>query len=120
MGISKTLTSVAAAMIRKVLTENVSVILLVSMLWGNTTDEWVNIAQNDNPGIIGDECEWYPFQSLNSVPHYLLEIQTTPPLGYRVLTSAHESILYIPMNRVSEILKSVIDEIVTAHVHKSW
>jgi len=43
MGLGKTFTSVAAAMICKLLTEKVVMGLPLSILWGNTLDEWVNM-----------------------------------------------------------------------------
>jgi hypothetical protein len=55
MGLAKTFTSVAAAMICKLLTEKVVMELPLSVLWGNTLEEWVNLPQNDVPGIIDDE-----------------------------------------------------------------
>jgi len=68
MGLGKTFTSVAAAMLCKLLTENVVMGLPLSILWGNTLQEWVILADNDFPGIVGEEREWYPLQRLNSVP----------------------------------------------------
>jgi len=53
MGLGNTFTSVAAAMICKLLTEKVVMWLPLLNLWGNTLDEWVNMVQNDFPGIIG-------------------------------------------------------------------
>jgi len=50
MGLGKTFTSVAAAMICKLLTENSVMGLPLSIFWGNTLDEWVNMVQNDFPG----------------------------------------------------------------------
>jgi len=90
MGLRKTFTSVAAAMICKLLTEKVVMGLPLFILWGNTFEEWVILADNDFPGIVGEEREWYPLQRLNSVPRRLLEIQTTPPHGHPALISAHE------------------------------
>jgi hypothetical protein len=77
MGLGKTFTSVAAAMLCKFVTEEVFMGLPLSILWGNTLEEWVILAHNNFPGIIGEEREWYPVQRLNSVPRCLLEIQTT-------------------------------------------
>jgi len=47
MGLGKTFASVAADMIFKLLIEQVVVRLLLSTLWGNTLDKWVNMVQND-------------------------------------------------------------------------
>ena len=74
MGLGKTFTSVASAMLCKVVTEKVVMGLPLSILWGNTLEEWVILAHNDVPGIVSVEREWYPLQSLNSVPRRLLEI----------------------------------------------
>jgi len=97
MGLGKTFTSVAAAMICKLLTEKVVMGLPLSILWGNTLDEWVDMVQNGFPGIIGEERAWYPLRRHNSVPRRLIEIQKTPPQGHPVLTSAVEPILvFVP------------------------
>jgi len=74
MDYSKTFTSVAAAMICKLLTEKVVMGLPLSILWGNTLDKWVNMAQNNFPRIISDKWEWYPLWRQNSVPCHLSEI----------------------------------------------
>jgi len=110
MGLGKTFTSVAAAMHCKLLTENVVMGLPLSIVRGNTPDEWVILADNDLPGIVGEEREWYPLQRLNSVPCGLLEIQTTPPHGHSALISAHEPLLVVTMPGVAETFKTVIDE----------
>jgi hypothetical protein len=110
MGLGKTFTSVAAAMLCKLVTEKVVMGLALSILWGNTLEEWVILAHNDFPGIVGEEREWYPLQRLNSMPRRLLEIQTTPPYGHPALLSAHEPILVVLMPRVAETFKNVIDE----------
>jgi len=60
MGFGKTFTSVAAAMICKLMAEKVVMGLPLSILWGNTHEEWVDLAQNDFPRIISDKWEWYP------------------------------------------------------------
>jgi len=75
MGLGKTFTSVAAAMLCKLVTEKVVMGLPLSILWGNTVEEWVNLAQNNIPGISGDEREWYPLRRHNSAPRRQLEIQ---------------------------------------------
>jgi len=88
MGLGKTFTSVAAAMVCKLVPEKVVMGLPLSILWGNTLEEWVILAHNDFPGIVGEEREWYLLQRLNSVPRHLLEIQSTPPHGDPALISA--------------------------------
>jgi len=55
MGLGKTFTSVAAAMLCKLLTEKVVMGLPLSILCGNTLDEWVSLADNDFPGIVGED-----------------------------------------------------------------
>jgi len=57
MGLGKTFTLVAAAMLIKLVTENVVMGLPLSILWGNTLEEWVILADNDNPGIVSEERE---------------------------------------------------------------
>ena len=79
MGLGNTFTSAAAAMLCKLVTEKVVMGLPLSILWGNTLEEWMILAQNDFPGIVGKEWEWYPLLGLNSVPCRLLQIQSTPP-----------------------------------------
>jgi len=88
MGLGKSFTSVAAAILCKLVTEKVVMRLLLSILWGNTIEEWVILAHNDFPSIVGDEQECYPLQRLNSAPRRLLEIQTTPPHGHPPLVLA--------------------------------
>jgi len=110
MGLGMTFTSVAAAMLCKLVTEKVVMGLPLSILWGNTLEEWEILADNDFPGIVGQERECYPLQRLNSVPRRLLEIQTTPPHGHPALVSALEPILVVTMPRVAETFKTVIDE----------
>jgi len=84
--------------------------LPLSILWGNTLEEWVVLAQNDFPGIDGKEREWYPLQRLDSVPHCLLEIQTTAPHGHPTLLSALEHIMVVTIPWVAETFKTVIEE----------
>jgi len=110
MGLGKTFTSVAAAMLCKLLTEKVVMELPLSILWGNTLEERLIMVHNDYPGIVGEEWKWYPHQRLNAVPHHLLEIQSTPPHGDPALISALEPMLVVKMPRVAETFKSVIDE----------
>jgi len=110
MGLGKTVTSVAAAMLCKLVTETIVMGLPLSILWGNTLEEWVVLVHNDFPGIVGEEQEWYPLQRLNSIPHRLLEIQTTPPQGHPALISVHEPILGVTIPAVADTFRTVIDE----------
>ena len=97
MGLGKTFTSVAAAMICKLLPEDVVMGLPLSILRRNTLDEWVNMVQNVIPGIISEEREWYPLRRHNSVPRRPMEIQKTPLEGHPALRSALEPILVVAM-----------------------
>jgi hypothetical protein len=110
MCLGKTLTSVAAAMLRKLVTEKVVIGLPLSILLGNTLGECVILAHNDIRGIVGEELEWYWLQRLNSVHCRLLEIQTTPPHGHPAQVSALEHILVVTIPGVAETFKTVIDE----------
>jgi len=60
MGLGKTFTSVATALICQMLTEKVVVELPWTILWGNTLQECVNVAQNNTHRINGEEQERYP------------------------------------------------------------
>jgi hypothetical protein len=110
IGLGKNFTSVAAAMLCKLLTEKVVMGLPLSILWRNSLKEWVILVDNDFPGIVSEEQKWYPLQRLNSVPGRLWEIQTTPHHGHPALLSAHEPILVATMPGVAETFKTVIDE----------
>jgi len=110
MGHGKTFTSVAVAMLCKLVTEKVVMGLPLSISWGNTREEWVILAHNDFPGIVGEDREWYPLQRSNSVPHLLLEIQSTPRHRDPALIPALEPILVVTMPGDAETFKSVIDE----------
>jgi len=110
MGLGKTFTWVAPAMLCKLVTDKVVMGLPLSILWGNTFEEWVILPDNDFPGIISEEREWYPLQSLNSVPCHLVEIQTTPFHGHPALILAHEPSFVVTMPGVVETFKIVIDE----------
>ena len=114
MGLGKTFTLVAAAMICKLLTEKVVMGLPLSIVWGNTLDQWVNKVQNDIPGIIGEEREWYLLRRHNSMPRHLMEIQKTPPQGHPALTSAIEPIPVVTMPGVAETFTTVIDQMTFA------
>jgi len=110
MGLRKTLTLVVTAMLCKLVTEKDVMGLPLSILWGNTFEEWVILAHNDFPGIVCEEWEWYPLLRLNSMPLRLLEILTTPPHGHPALVSALVPILVVTMPRVAETFTTVIDE----------
>jgi len=84
--------------------------LPLSILWGNTLAEWVNMVQNNFPGMIGEEWEWYPLRRHNSVPRRLMEIRKTPPQGPAALTSALEPILVVTMSGVAATFKRIIHE----------
>jgi len=79
MGLGKTFTAVATAMLCKLVTEKVVMGLPLSILWGNTLEQWVIVAHNDFPGIISEEQEWYPLQRSSSVPCCLVSAMV---LGY--------------------------------------
>jgi len=110
MGLGKTFTLVAVAMICKLVSEKGVMGLPLSILWGKTIEKWVILAINDCPGIVGEEWERYPLQRLHFVRCHLLEIQTTPPPVQPALVSALESDLIITMPRVAETFKIVIDD----------
>jgi len=110
MGLGKTFTLVAAAMLCKLVTEKVVMGLPLSILWGNTLEEWVILVHNDYPGIVGEERKWYPLLRLKSVPSRLLAMQSTPHHGHPVLISALEPILVVTMPGVAENFKRVIEE----------
>jgi hypothetical protein len=95
MGLGKTFTSVPAAMVCKLVTETVVMGLPLSILWGSTLEEWVILADNDFPSIVGEVREWYLLQRLNSVPRRLLEIPTTLAHGHPALILAHEPIFVV-------------------------
>ena len=109
-GLGKTFTSVAAAMICKLLTAKYILGWPLSILWGNAHAEWVNMAQNNYLGIISKDWMWDPLGRLNSVSHRISEIQTTPAVGHLVVTSAHKAIHLVTMSGLVEIFKNVIDE----------
>ena len=110
MGLGKTLTLVAMAMICKLATEKVVMGLPLSILWGNTLEEWVMLAHNDFPSIVGEKWEWYLLQRLNSVSRRWLDIQTTPPHGHSALGSALEPSLAVTLPGVADTSKTFIDE----------
>jgi hypothetical protein len=110
MGLGKTHTSLAAAMFCKLQTEKVVFGQPLSILWGQTLDEWINQAQNDYPAVPPEERGWYPLTKKNPVPRRLLEIKTTPPYGDPCLVSAHEPILIVTLPGICETFKSVIKD----------
>jgi len=112
MGLTKTFTSVVAAMICKLLTEKVVMGLSLWIMCGNTLEEWVNMAQNDYPGVIGKEQVRYPLPRPNSVPCHFGEIQTTPSQGHPVISPALEPILVVTMPGVADTIQSVIEEMI--------
>jgi hypothetical protein len=101
MGCENTFTWVAAAMLCKLVTEKIIMGLPLSIVWGNTHEECVILADNNFPGIVGYKWEWYLLQRLNSLLCRQLEIQTTPPHRHPALISAHEQILLVTMPRVA-------------------
>jgi hypothetical protein len=110
MGHGKTFTSDAMTMLCQLMTANVVIGLPLSILCGNTLDEWVVLAHSDFPGIVSEEREWYPLQRLNSVPRRLLEVQLIPPHWHPALISAPQSIIVATMPRVAEMFRIAIDE----------
>jgi len=68
LSLRKTFTSVAAAMLCKLVTEKVAKGLTLSILWGNTLQEWVILVHNEFPSIVGEERECYPLQRSNLCP----------------------------------------------------
>jgi len=92
------------------MTENIVMWLPLSILWGNTLEEWVILAHNNISCIVGEGRKKYSFQRLNSAPCCLLVIQTTPPHAHLALVSALEPILVITTPEVAETVKIVIDE----------
>jgi len=111
MSLGMTFTSVAAAMLCKLVTKKVVMGLPLSILWGNTLEELVILVDNIFPGISSEEREWYPLQRLNVVSRQLVEIQTTPPHGHPAHISAHDPILVVTMPGVAETFKTVINEL---------
>jgi len=110
MGLCKTFTLVVVTMICKLQTEKVVIGLQQLILWRNTLAEWVRMEQNDNPRIICEEWEWYPWQRPHSVPHCHFQTQPTPPQGHPALTAARESILVIPMPGLTMTFNHVISK----------
>jgi hypothetical protein len=84
--------------------------LPLSILWGNTLEEWVRLAHNSCPGIIGEYQEWYPLHRFNYVPRCLLEIETTPPHRHPALVSALKPILVVTISGVAEPFWAIINK----------
>jgi len=110
MGLGKTVTSVVAAIIHKLMTQKVVMRLPLSIWWGNTHEEWLILADDNFPSTVGEERGWDPFQRLNSVPRRLLVIQTTPPYTHPAHEPALEAIMLVTMPRVAETFKTVIEK----------
>jgi len=110
MRLGKTFTSIAAAILCKLVTEKVVMGLPLYILRGNILEERVILAHNDFPGIVGEEWEWYLLQKFNSVACRLLEIQSTPPHGHPALVSTLEPILVVTMPGVAKTFRTVINE----------
>jgi len=91
-------------MTSKLLSEKIVVQLLLSIVWGNQ-------AQNDYSRMMGAKCKWCSMPTLNSVPYYLFDIQTTPPQLYTVHPLALWSIVRVRMPGVSEMCHSVIKNV---------
>jgi hypothetical protein len=89
MGLGKTVISVAAAMICKLLTEDVVRGLQLSIGWSNTLAGRVNVLQKDFHRIFGDEWEWAPLQRHHSVPRRLILLQCTSLQGYPAIPSGY-------------------------------
>ena len=105
MGFGKTFTMVAAAMICTLLPEKVVMGLPLTIYWGNSLADWVNMVQNEFPGIICEEQELYPLRRHNSLPRHLIDILKTPLQGHPALISILEPILLVTMPRVEERFK---------------
>jgi hypothetical protein len=101
---------VAAARICKLLTEQVVMGLPLSILWGNTFDEWVNLTEDDIPVVIGNERTSYLFRRNHSIPRHFSEIQSTPLQGHSAQPSAFEIILLVTTPGDAEMLKRAIDK----------
>ena len=111
IGLGKAFTLVAEATICKFSTKNVVVALPWSMLWGNTLDKWVDMAQNDYPWNVRNAWEQYLLQGMNAAPHCHVQYQSTLSLSNPELISAHEPILIVTVSRAVLINRSVGDEI---------
>jgi len=110
MCLGRTFTSMAAAMICKLLTGKVVMGLTLLILRGITLWEWVNLAQNNFPRIIGDEHKWYPLWRQNSVPCCISAIQSAPLQGHPALTSGFEPIMVVTMPGGAETFNRVINK----------
>jgi len=73
----KTVTSVAAVMRCKLLTDKGVLRLPLSLLWGNIVDEWVNMPRKHYPGVIGEEWGLYLLQAFIAPPLFRDRLNTT-------------------------------------------
>ena len=110
IGFGKTFISVAAAILCKLVAEQVVMGLPLPIVWGNTLEEWVMLGHSNFLGIVGEEREWYPPQRFHSVPRRLLEIQSTLPHGHPAQIPAIERILVLTMPGVGASFENVSDE----------
>ncbi|KAF8544412.1 hypothetical protein BDD12DRAFT_801333 [Trichophaea hybrida] len=110
MGLGQTHTSLAAAMCCKLQTEKVVFGQPLSILWGQTLDEWINQVQNDYPTVPPEERGWYPLTKKNPVPHWLLKMKTTLSYVHICLVLAHKSILIVTLPGICKTFKSVIKD----------
>jgi hypothetical protein len=69
----------------------------------------VILVNNNFRSIVGDEWDWYPLQTVNSVPHRLLEIHPTPYHWHPALVLALEPILVVTIPGVAETFRTVIE-----------
>jgi hypothetical protein len=74
IGLGKTVTTVAAAMICKLQTEKVVMGLSLSILWVSILAECISMVQNDFPGIISEEQESYSLRRHYSIHRHLIVI----------------------------------------------
>jgi hypothetical protein len=109
-GLGKTFTLVAGVMIPKLVTEQGVIGLPFSIFWVHNRGEWVILANNDVPGLVGQEQGLYPHQRLSSVSSHRLDIQTSPPHGHPAVNSVLEPILMVTMPRVAVTFKTGINE----------
>ena len=60
MGLRKTFTALAEVTICKLLTQKVVMGFPLSIMWGHTLDDWVNMAHIDVLRIVGEQRASYP------------------------------------------------------------
>lgn len=107
--LGKMLTTVAADLLCKLITEKGVVGLPLSILWGNSIQKWKHRALTNYLGFIREVQQQYVLQRLNSVPCHSFDIQPTPPSMPPMLTSALKPILVVRMPKVASTFKGVID-----------